>query len=221
MPTAHHPAPVVLVTGAASPVGVATCRAFLDAGMSVVGVDLTPAYEDRPLLEHPAYTHVLADDTERDQLADAAAEAAAHGPLRHVVALAGGVQDAELAAGDPLSVTPEQFLGSVRANLLAAYVTAQVALPYLRDELGDRTLTFRAAVNAVPGAQPYAYSAAQAGLNMLVRSLATTEGPGGVRINAASTALGSPASDEDAAATYLAVATQLTALTGRTVTVAA
>ena len=50
----------VLVTGASGGIGKAVCQLFLEKGHSVFGMDIRPSS-----IEHPSYTHVVADITDK------------------------------------------------------------------------------------------------------------------------------------------------------------
>ena len=50
----------ILVTGASGGIGKAVCELFLEKGHSVFGMDIRPAS-----IEHPEYTHVVADISDR------------------------------------------------------------------------------------------------------------------------------------------------------------
>ena len=50
----------VLVTGASGGIGKAVCQLFLEKGHSVFGMDIRPAS-----IEHPEYTHVVADISDK------------------------------------------------------------------------------------------------------------------------------------------------------------
>ena len=50
----------VLVTGSSGGIGKAVCQLFLDNGHEVFGLDIRPSS-----IEHPSYTHVVADITDK------------------------------------------------------------------------------------------------------------------------------------------------------------
>lgn len=50
----------VLVTGSSGGIGKAVCQLFLEKGHSVFGMDIRPA-----AIEHPEYTHVIADISDK------------------------------------------------------------------------------------------------------------------------------------------------------------
>jgi NAD(P)-dependent dehydrogenase (short-subunit alcohol dehydrogenase family) len=226
----------VLVTGAAGGIGAATVRAFLAAGFEVVGLDRQPAPAE------PGYTHVVLD-----LLDEAAVLAAAKrsGPLQHLVCVAGGALPAEKSGGDVADLPLAVWRASLEQNLTAAFISLQAALPGLRSHEGDRSISLVSSTDALLSCGMPAYAAAKAGLVGLVRALTGPLGAEGIRINAIApgdvptprneaewghvdgwytrlreaTALGRLVTAEDVAGTFLAIATQLTSLTGQTVVV--
>lgn len=113
--------PRVLVTGAASGIGAATCAALIARGIRVVGVDLRAGGDVRPC-----------DVTDQTSVADAVADAvAALGGLDAVVNCAG--------IGLPQSAcTPpaEDALAVLDVNLLGTWRVTAACLPHLRATRG-------------------------------------------------------------------------------------
>jgi NAD(P)-dependent dehydrogenase (short-subunit alcohol dehydrogenase family) len=226
----------VLVTGAAGGIGTATVQAFLGAGFDVVGLDRQPAPGQ------PGYTHVVLDLLDDGAVRDAVAEA---GALQHVVCIAGGALMPEKTTDDPAELELEVWRASLDQNLTAAFITLQAALAGLRQLDGDRSISFVSSTDALLSCGLPAYAAAKAGLIGLVRALTGPLGAEGIRINAVApgdipternvaewghidgwysrmrdaTALDRLVTADEVAAAFLAVATQLTSLTGQTIVV--
>jgi NAD(P)-dependent dehydrogenase (short-subunit alcohol dehydrogenase family) len=152
-----------LVTGAAAGIGAATVARFRAEGARVVGVDADPAYSG-----------VVADVTDPDQIAAAVLAA---GELDICVANAGISLMQPFLDGD---------LGSwervLRVNLLGVMNTLQLAA--LAMPRGGRLLATAsiAGLHGEPAAS--AYGASKAGVIGLVRSLAVELGPRGFTVNA-------------------------------------
>lgn len=196
-----------------------------------------------PLHDRDAYRHVVADVTDDEQVKFAVQQAAGRGQLHHVVAVAGGAWPGETEASDPVDADPQMFRNSVNLNLVAPFVLARAALPALRRADGDRTITFTSSVNALRGMNLFGYSAAKAGLLSLVETMTVAIAPDGIRVNAVApgtirtprterawahndrhfeqladtTALGRLTTADEVAATFLALATQMTAVTGQVI----
>jgi NAD(P)-dependent dehydrogenase (short-subunit alcohol dehydrogenase family) len=226
----------VLVTGAAGGIGTATVQAFLGAGFDVVGLDRQPAPGQ------PGYTHVVLDLLDDGAVRDAVAEA---GALQHVVCIAGGALMPEKTTDDPAELELEVWRASLDQNLTAAFISLQAALAGLRQLEGDRSISFVSSTDALLSCGLPAYAAAKAGLIGLVRALTGPLGAEGIRINAVApgdipternvaewghidgwysrmreaTALDRLVTADEVGAAFLAVATQLTSLTGQTIVV--
>jgi 3-oxoacyl-[acyl-carrier protein] reductase len=235
---------VVLVTGAAGAIGAAAVRAFLEAGFGVVGLDRDPAVAQVAGAEYRGLQVELADEP---GLKAAIAEAEAGGaPLAHVVGVAGGaLPDEPSTQDDPAAVTPELFRASIDANLTTQFLVVRAALPWLRRQGGDRSVTFTSSWNALAGLGMPAYSAAKAGLIGMMHALVGPLGREGIRVNVvapgtvrtprterlwshapghferleAESALGRLAAPEDVARAFVALATLLTHVTGQVLVV--
>jgi NAD(P)-dependent dehydrogenase (short-subunit alcohol dehydrogenase family) len=175
-----HEVPVVVVTGSSGSIGRATVAAAGARGAGVVALDRSPA---GPGVHGAVLEEVLVDLLDDRAVGDAFASLARHGPLRHVVCVAGGGDAGELGDADPATEDLDVFARVVAANLHVAFVAVRHSVPLLRDATGDRSITLVGSINAFGGYGAPGYSAAKAGLSGLVRALAPLLGRDGVRIN--------------------------------------
>jgi NAD(P)-dependent dehydrogenase (short-subunit alcohol dehydrogenase family) len=178
------PAPVALVTGAASGIGRATAYLLATSGHRVVAVDR----DANGLEELDAALASAAPSAElhlcRADLADASvpaelvAEAAGTWGRLDSVALVAGVEQHGPAETIPI----EQWDQVLDINLRASFLIAREAFRHLREHQGSIV-----AVSSIAGLQgwPYAaaYSASKGGLITMMRSLALEFGVVGVRVN--------------------------------------
>jgi NAD(P)-dependent dehydrogenase (short-subunit alcohol dehydrogenase family) len=173
---------VVLVTGAHGAIGEATARAFLDAGFGVVGLDREPAVVEA--VGAVGYRGVAVDLRDETALADALTAVPEVGPLSHVVGIAGGALPGEPETeSDPAGIDPRLFRDSIEANLTTQFLVLRAALPLLRETDGDRSITLTSSWNALTGCGLPAYSAAKAGLIGMMHALVRPLGGEGIRIN--------------------------------------
>ncbi|MGH8837663.1 MAG: SDR family NAD(P)-dependent oxidoreductase [Jiangellaceae bacterium] len=172
--------PVVLVTGASGSIGAATVACLRDRGCEVVTADRTPLPAD---VAGRGATQVTVDLTADADVETAFDRIPVVGPLRHVVAVAGGGDTEELTSPDQPTEPLEVFSRAVANNLHIAFITVRNAVPLLRRSGGDRSISLVGSINAYGGYGAPGYSAAKAGLTGLTRALAAPLGADGIRIN--------------------------------------
>lgn len=234
---------VVVVTGAAGAIGSAATAAFLGAGYRVVGLDLDPAVAR----EQPGYLGLEVDLEDETAVEGAVTAARGHGPLRHLVQIAGGALPEEPPTQhDPVLLAPEVFRRSLERNLTSQFLVLRAVLPWFRESVtGDRSVTFTSSWNALSAQGMPAYSAAKAGLIGMMHALVRPLGSEGIRCNvvapgtirtprteriwadvpdhfdrlATTAAIGRLGVPEDVARTCLALSGQLTHVTGQVLVV--
>jgi NAD(P)-dependent dehydrogenase (short-subunit alcohol dehydrogenase family) len=168
----------VVVTGAAQGLGKAIAHRFAADGGHVVGLDLSDSLTDvvRGLgIGHDA----VVGDAGDPALVHRACERAAQlgGGLRTLVLNAGVASPGE-TVGYPL----EEWDRVLGVNLRAAFAGAQAARPFLGD---GGSIVMLSSICASQGfAARAAYCASKAGVDGLVRSLATEWAADGIRVNA-------------------------------------
>ena len=167
---------VVLVTGGARGIGRACVERFLEAGASVVAVDIA---EPESLPDDVVFVFA---DVNTEPGATLAVEAAlrAFGPIDVVVNNVGGMGSATARAFDEIGV--DEWDELVAFNLRPTFLVTREVL-----RNGGDTLRSVVNIGASLGerAAPHlsAYGAAKAAISQLTRTLAVELGPSGVRVN--------------------------------------
>jgi NAD(P)-dependent dehydrogenase (short-subunit alcohol dehydrogenase family) len=170
----------MVVTGAASGIGLATARRLLDDGATVVGCDLIPGSD--PLDGPGGYTFVAADVS--DEAAVAEVFAAAPGRI------AGVVHSAGVASGGPVHLLPlAEWDRVIAINLTGTFLVAKAALARMltQDRVdGERgSIVTLASVEGIEGtAGGSCYNASKGGVVLLTKNIAIDYGPVGIRCNA-------------------------------------
>jgi NAD(P)-dependent dehydrogenase (short-subunit alcohol dehydrogenase family) len=172
----------VAVTGASGSLGIAVCRAFLDAGAAVVAIERRTSGRLSEALG-PDVNRIrivsadLASPGEARKALDRAAESL--GGLSVLCSLAGGFE-----MGPFEDFTPEQMDRMLTLNFRTAYHAALACLPHLRRG-GRGKIVFvgsRPALSSGPGMA--AYAASKAAVLSLCRSLAAELLPHDIQVNA-------------------------------------
>lgn len=165
----------VLVTGAASGIGLSVAAAFTRAGARTVIVDIDEVALDTARVRHSTARVARVDVTDATAVGRLAAE---DGPFDVVV------NNAMICGDDDfLSVTPAQIRREVDVNLVAPMLVAQAVLPAMIERRNGAIVNI-SSINALQHLGNEAYSAAKSGLLSLTRSIATEYGRFGIRCNA-------------------------------------
>lgn len=207
--TPHAP-PVVLVTGSARGLGLATARRFAASGARVHAVWRS---------ESPQADALRREFGPRVHRADLTSEADAQALLSAVLAQDGRLDSAVHAVGEfvtgPLGeLAPAEFRRMFASNTESAFLFARAALPALRETAGQLVFFGAAGLDGMRARrEAAAYMAAKSALLVLAKSLALEEAPRGVRINVVSPGIvAHPHADAD---TFLKLARGKVPLSGR------
>ncbi|MCS6711772.1 SDR family oxidoreductase [Brachybacterium sp. EF45031] len=176
-----------LVVGGGHGIGAATAHRLATEGARVVVADLSLEEAQRVAEELPGSGHgaVALDITSGESVTAAVAQAVAHlGGLDAVAHTSGGTvpESTRERPAEGFPVDDEQWTQLLDLNLVGAARVARETLPALRESAG--ALVAVSSVNAAMAWGGLAYSSAKAGLEALVRNLASDHAAAGVRINA-------------------------------------
>ncbi|MEI7514764.1 MAG: SDR family oxidoreductase [Betaproteobacteria bacterium] len=170
----------VLITAAASGIGLAMAQAFLAAGAKVFICDVHGGALQAALAAHPELAGMVCDVSNEQQVADFFANGMAHlGGLDILVSNAGvagptaNVEDIALA----------EWRSCLAVNLDSAFLCARLAAPVMRAQGSGSivNMSSTAGLFGFPRRAPYA--AAKWAIRGLTRTLAQELGPAGVRVN--------------------------------------
>jgi len=172
---------VVIVTGAASGIGLATSKRLLDDGAVVVGADLDAgpgALGDR-------WTYVPTDVTDEDAVKALVSAAVQAGGRLDGVVNAAGVAGGGLAH----QVDAAEWHRVIAVNLTGTFFVAKHVIAQLLTQErvdGERgSVVTIASIEGLEGtAGGSAYNASKGGVVLLTKNLAIDYGPSGIRANA-------------------------------------
>ncbi len=161
------------ITGAASGIGLAMARAFLEAGMNVMLADIEePALQSalRVLSNHgPRVAGVLCDVSERKTLEQAAAKAFATFGKVHVLCNNAGVSRAGLV--EKIAVSDWEWV--IGVNLMGTIAGLQLFLPHIKAHgEGGHIVNTASIAGLAPGALSGPYAATKFGVIGLSEVLA-------------------------------------------------
>lgn len=180
----------IAITGSSKGIGAAIATAFVRQGMRVAlhyGHDVDAAVATREALEaiHPgSVLSVTEADLATSEGAMTLAEAWRElpEPLEGLVLNAGPIAFADWQTQDPAAIA-----GLIQSNLLSSWTLLQQLLPQLRTASATITMLGQNRITELgPVPRWTAYNAAKAGLVVLARTVAETEGPYGIRCNVVS-----------------------------------
>jgi len=171
----------VIVTGAASGIGLATARRFLDEGAKVVMLDI-----DEAKLKQAAAG--LPQDRVLVQTGDTADKATATAAVKAAVERFGGlhvlINNAGVAVeGDIMQTSEEDFNRVLAVNVAGYFHMAKAAMPELVKVRGAIVMT--SSVSGLGGDwNTFAYNTSKGAVSNMVRAMALDAGKDGVRVNA-------------------------------------
>ena len=171
----------ILVTGAASGIGLATARRFLDEGARVVMLDIDDASLRKAAAGLPqdrVLVHV--GDTADKGTAGAAVSAAVErfGGLHVLVNNAGVATE-----GDIMQTSEEDFERVMAVNVTGYFHMAKAAMPELVKTGGSIVMT--SSVSGLGGDwNTFAYNTSKGAVSNMVRAMALDAGKDRVRVNA-------------------------------------
>ncbi|MGX4641399.1 SDR family NAD(P)-dependent oxidoreductase [Massilia sp. SYSU DXS3249] len=171
----------VLVTGAASGIGLATARRFLSEGARVVMLDIDAAGLEKAAAGLPQdRVLVQVGDTADKQTATAAIKAAIDrfGGLHILVNNAGMAVE-----GDIMQTSEDDFARIMAVNVAGYFHMAKAAMPELVKAGGSIVMT--SSVSGLGGDwNTFAYNTSKGAVSNMVRAMALDAGKDGVRVNA-------------------------------------
>ena len=171
----------VLVTGAASGIGLAAARRFLDEGARVVMLDIDEDSLKKAAAELPQdRILVQVGDTAEKQTATTAVKAAVErfGGLHILVNNAGMAVE-----GDITQTSEEDFERVMAVNVAGYFHMAKAAMPELVKTRGSIVMT--SSVSGLGGDwNMFAYNTSKGAVSNMVRAMAMDAGKDGVRVNA-------------------------------------
>ncbi|XYJ12229.1 SDR family NAD(P)-dependent oxidoreductase [Telluria sp. B2] len=171
----------ILVTGAASGIGLAAARRFLDEGARVVMLDI----DEASLSEAAAR---LPQDRVLVQVGDTADKETAATAVKAAVERFGGlhvlVNNAGVATeGDIMQTSEEDFARVMAVNVAGYFHMAKAAMPELVKTRGAIVMT--SSVSGLGGDwNLFAYNTSKGAVSNMVRAMAMDAGKDGVRVNA-------------------------------------
>lgn len=168
-----------LVTGGASPIGAAICRALARDGMQVIVHAHANAARAAALAAEIGGTGIAFDVADHDAARDACEALLQDGPIQVLVHNAGAHDDVPMAG-----MSEAQWRHVIAVSLDGFF---HVARPLLLPMMGTRRgrIVAMSSVSAIMGNRGQAnYAAAKAGLIGAVRSLSLECAPRGVTVNA-------------------------------------
>ena len=170
----------VLITAAASGIGLAMAEAFVNAGARVFICDVNAAALHATLATHPRLAGMVCDVSDEQQVADFFSQGTAHlGGLDILVSNAG-------VAGPTANVeniSLADWRNCLAVNLDSAFLCARLAAPLLRAQ-GSGSIVHMSSTGGLFGFPRRApYAAAKWAIRGLTRTLAQELGPAGVRVN--------------------------------------
>jgi NAD(P)-dependent dehydrogenase (short-subunit alcohol dehydrogenase family) len=181
----HLAGKVAVVTGAGRGIGLATTRALLDEGASVVAGARTVSPELTALAAASSRVEPVRVDLATTGGPGALVEAAIarFGRIDVLVNNVGGVRP---HMGGFLAVTDEDWDWGLTMNLMVAVRTARATIPRMLEAGGGTIVNVSTVMSYLPDPDVYDYTAGKAALSNFSKALSKEFGPKGIRVNTVS-----------------------------------
>lgn len=167
-----------LVTGAATGIGAALCKALFDAGHRVYGADLS--WEDGSNTEIRNLQCDVADaDSVERCISRIEEEAGGVDILVNNAAIAGSL---ELQPFD--AIPPEEFARVLQTNVLSQFLCSRAVIGHMRQSGWGRIINLTSGTAFIGVPNMLHYIASKGAIVALTRSMATEVGQDGVTVNA-------------------------------------
>lgn len=178
-----------IISGAATGIGAATARRFVDEGASVAILDVN-AGDGRKLVDElkdqgRRVAFFACDVGSPVAVSAAVSEAASYLGGTDIV-FANAAVGTIVVGGTVESIDPERWDLALGVNAGGVYALCRAALPHLR-QAGGGAIVMTSSSSALRGAEArptHAYAAAKGALISLTRAMAVSYGPEGIRVNA-------------------------------------
>jgi len=178
----------VVITGGSTGIGAAVVRRFVAEGAAVAILDVNTGSAEALAadISHQGTTAFAIGCDVGDVAAVAGAVEAAADRLGGIdVVMANAAVGTISVGGTVESIEPERWDLAFDVNTRGVYAVCRAALPHLRVRGGSIVVTSSSsALIGVGGRPTHAYTATKGALLSLVRALAVTYGPEGIRVNA-------------------------------------
>lgn len=177
-----------IISGAATGIGAATARRFAAEGAAVAILDVNEedgAALATELIDAGAHVYFFrCDVSDVDGVAQAVAQAAERMGGIEIV-FANAAAGTIVVGGTVETIEPERWALAFDVNARGVYALCRAALPYLR-AAGGGSVILTSSSSAFVGTHQrptHAYAATKGALVSLVRAMAVSYGPEGIRVN--------------------------------------
>jgi NAD(P)-dependent dehydrogenase (short-subunit alcohol dehydrogenase family) len=174
----------VLVTGAASGIGAATCTWLAGQGCDVAGMDRQPDKLAEVVRQIREKGHLaLAEEADVSSWDDV--ERAISDAARKLGGLDAAVNVAGIGGytGDAVATSAAAWRAIIDVDLTGVFIVSRAAIPHLRRAGGGAIVNVSSQYGMVGGAGFPAYCAAKAGVIGLTRAMAVDHAEEGIRVN--------------------------------------
>lgn len=173
---------IILITGGAGNIAQAVTSKYLKNGCIVIATDIKEEDKNSEFYNNPNYKYYQCDVTDINDINELKKKIEEeYNRITHIISMAGDSIGTDIKGIE--YVTVEDIDKTIKLNLTSHIYMTTAFLPLLKNEIGNKTITYVSSINALRAYDVPVYSASKAALVGLMRGELIDLGRLNIRVN--------------------------------------